>query len=69
MIEGYLSINETAKKWGLKPRSVRAMCAEGKIPGASKLGNAWAVPIDAERPEDGRITTGEYKNWRERKED
>lgn len=64
MIEGYLSVNETAKKWGLKPRSVRAMCAEGKIVGAAKLGHEWAIPADAERPSDGRVTTGEYKDWR-----
>ena len=69
MIEGFLSIEETAKKWGLKQRSGRAMCAEGKIPGAAKLGRAWAVPEDAVRPIDRRITTGDYKNWRARKED
>ncbi len=69
MIKGYLSIEETAKKWGLKPRSVRSMCAEGKIQGAAKLGRAWAIPKDAERPKDRRITTGGYKNWRDRKED
>jgi len=69
MIEGYLSIEETAKKWGLRPRSVRSMCAEGRIPGAAKLGRAWAVPEDAERSIDRRITLGDYKNWRERKED
>lgn len=64
MIEGYLSISETAEKWGLKPRSVRAMCADGRIEGAAKLGHEWAVPVDAKRPSDGRITTGEYRNWR-----
>jgi hypothetical protein len=64
MIEGYLSIKETAKKWGLKERSVRLMCADGRIPGAAKLGREWAVPADAERPIDGRITTGEYKDYR-----
>ena len=40
------------------------MCSEGKIPGASKFGNAWAIPENAEKPVDGRITTGEYVNWR-----
>ena len=40
------------------------MCAEGKIPGATRFGNIWAVPIDAERPVDGRVTTGRYKDWR-----
>ena len=40
------------------------MCSERKIPGASKFGNAWAIPENAEKPVDGRITTGEYVNWR-----
>ena len=69
MVKEYLSITETAKKWGLTPRRVRAMCLDGQIEGAAKLGNQWAVPVNAERPVDKRITTGEYKNWRERKKD
>ena len=68
MIEGYLSISEAAKKWKLTPRRVRAMCANGQIDGAAKLGRTWAVPVVAERPREGRITTGEYKNWRTPKE-
>lgn len=40
------------------------MCAEGHIPGAVKFGRSWAIPEDAEKPVDGRVTTGEYKNWR-----
>lgn len=64
MIEGYMTINETAEKWDLTPRRVRSMCMEGQIEGAAKLGREWAVPIDAVRPCDGRITTGEYIGWR-----
>ncbi|MCI7503984.1 MAG: helix-turn-helix domain-containing protein [Clostridium sp.] len=66
MMEGYLSVNDVAKKWGLSPRRVRGMCQEGKIVGVDKLGREWAIPEDAERPEDGRISTGEYKNWRKK---
>lgn len=40
------------------------MCADGLIPGAVKFGRSWAIPEDAEKPVDGRVTTGEYKNWR-----
>ena len=56
MIEGYLTINEIADKWGLTPRRIRAMCLNGQIAGAAKLGREWAIPTDAERPQDGRIT-------------
>ena len=66
MIKGYLSVNDVAEKWNLSPRRVRTMCQEGKIEGASKLGREWAIPDDAERPTDARITSGEYKNWRKK---
>ena len=66
MIKGYLTINEVAEKWGITPRRVRVLCKTGRIKGASKLGREWAIPYDAERPLDKRITTGEYKNWRKK---
>ncbi|WP_307740849.1 DNA-binding protein [Agathobacter sp.] len=64
MINGYLEVSEIAKKWNITTRRVQIMCAEGHIPGAVKFGRSWAIPEDAEKPVDGRVTTGEYKNWR-----
>ena len=66
MVERYMSIKETAEKWGLTPRRVQVLCASGRIAGAGKLGREWAIPVDAERPKDERITTGEYRNWRKK---
>ena len=31
---GYLSVNETAKKWHISERSVRNYCAQGRVNGA-----------------------------------
>lgn len=67
MIEGYLSIKEIAQKWGISPRRVQVLCASGRIEGAGKLGREWAIPKDALRPKDERVTTGEYKNWRKKR--
>ena len=64
MISGYLEVSEIAKKWNVTTRRVQIMCAEGQIPGAVKFGRSWAIPEDVEKPIDGRVTTGEYKNWR-----
>lgn len=64
MKEDYLTIKEIAEQWGVTPRRVQRMCADGKIPDARKFGRDWAIPAYAERPKDARITTGEYKNWR-----
>ena len=66
MIEGYKTVVEVAEEWGLKPRTIQIMCAEGKIAGAAKFGKSWAIPSDTKRPTDGRETTGQYKNWRKK---
>lgn len=66
MIEGYLTAKEIAEKWGITRRRVQILCSEGKIPGATHFGHEWAIPVDVERPNDGRVTTGEYKDWRKK---
>ena len=66
MMNDYLTIKETAEKWELTPRRVQKMCSDGKIEGAVKFGRDWAIPINAEKPKDGRVTTGEYKDWRKK---
>lgn len=60
----FLMIKEIAEKWDITPQRVQKMFAEGRIEGAKKLGRDWAIPADAEKPKDGRETTGEYKNRR-----
>lgn len=60
MFEGYSMVKEVAADWGIKPRTLQAMCAEGKIDGAVKFGNTWAIPINAEKPIDKRIKSGKY---------
>lgn len=64
MIDGYLTVKDIAKNWGVTPRTVQTLCAEGKVEGATKFGDVWAIPVDADKPTDNRITTGEYRNWR-----
>ena len=53
MINGYLTVKEVAKKWGVSPKWVQVLCVEGRIEGAAKLGREWAIPVEAERPEAG----------------
>ena len=69
MIEGFKTVSTIAEEWGISERTVQIMCAEGKIPGATKFGRSWAIPIEAQRPGDGRIISGQYKNWRKRGKD
>ncbi|GEM_PF-566413 len=50
----YISPEEAAKKWEVNIRRVQSYCAEGKIPGAFRMGRQWMIPASAERPSDGR---------------
>lgn len=56
----YLSIKQTAEKWGISVRRIHVLCAEERIPGATKIGSYWAIPADAEKPDDQRIKSGKY---------
>ncbi len=56
----YLNITETAKKWGISPRRLQTLCANGKIEGATRFGKAWMIPKTSQKPIDGR--TKESKN-------
>ena len=59
-MNGYLKISEVAKKWGIKERRINTLCLEGRINGAFKFGNTWAIPEDTEKPKDKRIKSGKY---------
>lgn len=56
----YLSIKQTSEKWGITVRRIQVLCTEGRIPGATKIGSYWAIPLDAEKPNDKRIKSGKY---------
>lgn len=56
----YMTLKEAADKWGIGDRRINALCLQGRIEGAVRFGNAWAIPVDAEKPSDARIKTGKY---------
>ena len=56
----YLSLRQTAEKWGISIRRVQTLCSSGRIPGATKIGSYWAIPGDAEKPKDERVKSGRY---------
>ena len=49
-----MTTKEAAEKWDVTPRQVQLLCATGRIPGAVRFGNAWVIPEDAQKPQDGR---------------
>ena len=38
----YLSIKQTADKWGISGRRIQRLCTEGRISEAIKIGSYWA---------------------------
>lgn len=50
----YMTANQASKKWKISQRRVQILCAEGRISGVFKLGEAWAIPADTQKPDDKR---------------
>ena len=57
---GFLSITQTAEKWGLSGRRIQILCSKGRIQGARKIESYWAVSDDAVKPKDKRMKLGKY---------
>lgn len=60
-MEIYMTLAQTAEKWGISERRVRTLCAEGRIEGVTRFGKSWAIPVGAEKPADNRIKSGKYR--------
>lgn len=56
----YLSVTETAERWGISTRRIQILCNEDRIPGAIRIGRTWAIPDDEPKPADARIKSGRY---------
>lgn len=55
----YMTVKEASAKWDISDRRIRVLCSEDKIPGAYQEGRGWKIPIDAEKPADGRFKSKE----------
>ena len=55
-----MSTKDAEKLWGISQRRIISLCQQGKIRGVVKNGRAWEIPLDAEKPMDGRFKTGAY---------
>ncbi|MDO5416431.1 MAG: AAA family ATPase [Lachnospiraceae bacterium] len=54
------SCKQIAAEWGISERTVNDLCKKGKIQGVEKRKGVWQIPETAEKPVDGRITSGKY---------
>lgn len=51
----FITTKQAAEKWGITDRQVRILCAAGKIKDTKRAGRSWLIPVDAPKPEDGRV--------------
>lgn len=49
-MNGYMTVQEAAKKWGVTPRQVQILCKENRIAGASRMSRIWVIPETAKKP-------------------
>ena len=61
----YYTVSQYAKVSGKDPGNIRRMLIRGTMKG-EKIGNQWLIPKGTKYPEDRRVKSGEYRNWRQR---
>ncbi|GLB29631.1 cytosine-specific methyltransferase [Lacrimispora amygdalina] len=49
-MNGYITAEIAAKKWGITVRRVQILCNEGRVCGAEKHGGVWFIPESLEKP-------------------
>ncbi len=59
MEQKYLTASQIARFWKISHRRVQYLCAKNRIEGVFKLGETWAIPQDAKKPNDARTKKGE----------
>lgn len=47
--KGYVKAEIFAEQWNVSVRQVEALCQSGRMDGAVKFGNTWAIPIEAKK--------------------
>jgi len=50
----YITAKEATIKWGISEHRVQVLCEQGRINGVQRLGKAWAIPKNSEKPLDQR---------------
>ena len=43
-MNGYITVQEAAVKWGITPRQVQILCKSNRIDGATRMSRIWIIP-------------------------
>lgn len=50
MMNGYITVQEAAEKWGITTRQVQILCKNNRIVGATRMSRIWVIPENANKP-------------------
>jgi len=56
-MNGYCSVKEISRKFGISTRRVQTLCEQGRIEGAVRMSGVWLIPSDAKKPVDARFSS------------
>jgi len=62
-----ITAKQASEIWGITTRRISELCRTGKIKEAAKIGTAWIMPANAEKPSDVRIRSGKYVGIKRKK--
>ena len=54
-MNGYMTVQEAAEKWGVTPR-------QDRIAGAARMSRIWVIPENAEKPTNDKRGQGRERN-------
>ena len=57
-----MTTKEAAETWGIGVRRVQALCENGQVPSAMKVGDIWLMPKDTPKPIDGRTKEAKQRD-------
>ena len=62
-MNGYITVQEAANKWGITSRQVQILCKESRITGATRMSRIWIIPEDADKPTRNKVKSTDVKKW------
>jgi hypothetical protein len=54
----WMTVKEASELWNISGRRVQILCNNGRVDGATRLGNLWVIPKGTPKPPDGRRANG-----------
>lgn len=57
-VNGYISADAAAEKWGISRRRVYSLCKNNRITGLIRFENRWLIPENVDKPTDDRRIIG-----------